>query len=517
MTRLGRGEQGLYLDDTRYLSRLELRLGDRRPLPRGTLQIHRAQLVWQSACYERIRLSNPGPDPVRLSLALFFDADYADIFEVRGLRRERRGTLLEPRLEQRGRAGLPRARRSGAPDTPRLRSRPARPVGLARALRRACRSAGHGGARRVRRLRARRRARDAAAVRHGACGVGGAARGPAAGALPRRHLQRGLQHLAAALGRGPAHADHATPRTGPTRTPACRGSARLFGRDGIITALETLWLDPRSGARRAAPSSPRPRPPRSIRRATPSRARSCTRCARGEMAALGEVPFGRYYGSVDATPLFVMLAGAYFERTGDLGFVESHLAARRARARLDRPLRRPRRRRLRRVRAALRRTAWCSRAGRTRTTRSSTPTAALAEGPIALCEVQGYVYAARARRRRARRARSATTTARTRSRAQAEQLRAALRSAFWCDELGTYALALDGAQAPVPVRTSNAGHCSVRRHRDRRTTRARRWRRRCWHRRSFSGWGVRTLAAAERALQPDVATTTARSGRTTTR
>ena len=62
--------------------------------------------------------------------------------------------------------------------------------------------------------------------------------------------------------------------------------------------------------------------PRSTPSRTPSRARSCTRRARGEMAALGEIPFGRYYGSVDSTPLFVMLAGAYYERTGDRAFIE---------------------------------------------------------------------------------------------------------------------------------------------------------------------------------------------------
>jgi len=42
-----------------------------------------------------------------------------------------------------------------------------------------------------------------------------------------------------------------------------------------------------------------------------------------EMATLGEIPFKRYYGTIDATPLFVMLAGAYYERTGDRAFVES--------------------------------------------------------------------------------------------------------------------------------------------------------------------------------------------------
>ena len=47
---------------------------------------------------------------------------------------------------------------------------------------------------------------------------------------------------------------------------------------------------------------------------------------RSEMANLGEVPFGRYYGSVDATPLFVMLAGAYFDRTADRPFLEKSVA-----------------------------------------------------------------------------------------------------------------------------------------------------------------------------------------------
>ena len=75
------------------------------------------------------------------------------------------------------------------------------------------------------------------------------------------------------------------------------------------------------------------------------------------MAATREVPFARYYGSVDATPLFVVLAAAYWRRTADLAFIRSHLAAPHRGAAVDRPLRRPRRRRLRRVRAPERRRA----------------------------------------------------------------------------------------------------------------------------------------------------------------
>src|SRR5262249_39677182 len=114
----------------------------------------------------------------------------------------------------------------------------------------------------------------------------------------------------------------------------------------------------------------------------------------GEMAALKEMPFGRYYGSVDATPLFVLLAGAYYERTGDLGGVaaiwpnveaalgwideygdrdgDGFVADQR------------------RSDVGLVHQGWkdsddavCHADGR------------LATGPIAPCEIQGYVYAAR--------------------------------------------------------------------------------------------------------------------------
>src|SRR5919197_194266 len=121
----GPPELGIYHQDTRFLSRLALRLGRNRPLllsstvkddnalltvdltnpdftidgqvtvPRGTLHIFRTMFLWQGTCYERLRVYNYGLMPLDIPLYLQFDSDFADIFEVRGVRRERRGHKLE--------------------------------------------------------------------------------------------------------------------------------------------------------------------------------------------------------------------------------------------------------------------------------------------------------------------------------------------------------------------------------------------------------------------------------------
>ena len=176
--------------------------------------------------------------------------------------------------------------------------------------------------------------------------------------------------------------------------PAFPGISTTFGRDGLITALQMLWWSPevaRGVLRRLAVYQAKTNDP--LADAEPGKILHEMRG--GEMAALREVPFGLYYGSVDSTPLFVLLAGLYAERTGDIETIaELWPAIEAALGWIDGPgdpdgdgfveyqRARPSR-------------ALPIKAGRIHTMRFSMPTAAWPKGAIALAEVQGYVYAAK--------------------------------------------------------------------------------------------------------------------------
>ena len=218
----------------------------------------------------------------------------------------------------------------------------------------------------------------------------------------------------------------------------------------------------------------------------------------GEMAALHEVPFAQYYGSVDATPLFVLLAGLYGERTGDDEMLEELWPAIEAALRwIDGPGDPDRDgfvEYLRATEKGLANQGW-----KDSHDAIFHADGRLAEGLIALAEVQGYVFAAKRLAARSALRLGRREVAR-RLEVEAHLLAERFEEKFWCEELGTYALALDGNKRPCKVRSSNAGQVlfsgMVREHRAHLVAAD------LLRPHFFAGWGIRTIALGEARYNP---------------
>ena len=519
---------GLYHNDTRYLSQLELRLNGDRPLllsanpgednalltvdlanpdtadadggalHRELIYVNRRQFVWQGAYNELLLVRNFDRDPHVLTLSLRFAADFADVFEVRGQKRAKRGRrsaeCLSPDsvvLRYRGLDGVER-------DTS-LRFEPA-PDRL-----------DTGGADFVLKLRGGEGTRIVLRVGCGPpAGESWNVRRYYRALRASRHALRRASGCAASLDASNAVFNELSRRSvadlyilmtdtphGPYPYAGIPWFSAVFGRDGIITALLTLWADPtiaKGVLRFLAAEQATSVEPESD--AEPGKILHEMR--KGEMARLGEVPFARYYGSVDATPLFVMLAGEYFARTGDLdtiGELWPHIKA--ALQWIDTygdPDRDGFVEYSRRSATGLANQGWKDSGDAIFHADGE-----LAEGPIALCEVQGYVYAAKHHAAQLARALGDEEMAAGLDEA-AERLRQNFEAAFWCEELSTYAIALDGAKRPCRVITSNAGHALL-------TgiaapERAARVADTLMRVGSFSGWGIRTVAMSAARYNP---------------
>jgi glycogen debranching enzyme len=527
MQALGLGEQGLYHEGTRFLSRFVLRLGSGRPLllsstvrednalltvdltnpdfaidgqvavPRGTLHIFRNKFLWQGTYYERLQIYNYGLMPVDFPLYLQCDGDFVDIFEVRGLRREHRGRKLEAVVKHDG-IVLGYAGLDGITRRTCLQCSPAPAAILGSELRFeinlppksevtldltvSCATVEQSAS-----VTALHTAATAAAealnwLKSQDCEI------YTSNAQFNDWINRASTDLHMMISDTP---------TGPYPYAGIPWFSTVFGRDGIITALECLWMNPGIArgvlAHLASAQASEVIPAQD---AEPGKILHETR--RGELANLGEIPFRRYYGSVDATPLFVILAAAYYDRTGDRAFIESIWPN---------------------IEAALQ---WIDRYGDTdgdgfveyarRSPKGlvhqgwkdskdavSHADGTLADGPIALCEVQGYVYAAK--RRAAEAAAMLGDIARAQDlMRQAQTLQERFTQVFWCAELATYCLALDGQKRPCRVRASNAGHCLFTEIAS--PAHAGRTARTLMGEDLFSGWGVRTLAASEARYNP---------------
>ena len=522
---VGKGEEGVYHRGTRHLSGLRLALGDERPLllgsttrhdnsrltidlanpdmdldgrslRAGTIHLSRTKVLWAGACHERIEVRNFGQEAVVLPISMRFAADFADIFEVRGMNRPARGKVLEPTIED-GRIvlaydGLDEVRRMTTigftPEPDRIERGAAGyalelPPGRATTieLRIDCEAAFP-----------QRTVDFGSALARFSAELDGrfdrSARISSSSELFDDWVTRSLADIVMMT---------SETADGPFPYAGVPWFSTVFGRDGIITAFQLLWVQPslargvlkHLAALQATEDDP-------ARDAQPGKIVHELR--HGEMAALMEIPFGRYYGSHDATPLFVMLAGAYYRHTGDLELARDlwpNIEA--ALAWIDGPADSNHDGFIeyaRQLPTGLVQQGW----------KDSDDSifhadGRLAEGPIALCEIQGYVYAARL----AAAALASALGLEDRAgelRGQAEQLRAEFENAFWDEELGTYGIALDGEMRLCRVPTSNPGHCLWTGIAS--EERAAAVVERLLDDAMFSGWGIRTVAAGQARYNP---------------
>jgi glycogen debranching enzyme len=522
----GLGEQGIYHQGTRFLSLLAFRFGNLQPfllsstikrdntlftvnstnpdlyvngaliLQRGDLHIFRSKFIYQAVCYETLELVNYSLTPIELSFTLQYDADFADIFEVRGIKRSARGHRLPDEvtadrvvLGYQGLDGV--ARRTEIEFSPGPEKLSASRAYFYRNLppgkheqfsftyifklddkqpNRLSRPAALEGAERA--LAAKSQNCETQTSNHEF----------------NRWLEQSSADLLMML-TDTAHGIYPYAGVPWFSVP--------FGRDGIITAMSVLWFNARvaQGVLRylAAYQAKEVIPERD---ATPGKILHEVRY--GEMAALDEIPFGLYYGSTDSTPLFVMLAGAYYERTGDREFIESIWAN---------------------IKAAL---DWIDAYGDidgdgfVESARLSSrglvqqgwkdswdaishADGSLPEPPIALCEVQAYAYAAKQAGARLASILGDSDYAR-RLLDQARALRENFNAAYWCEELSIFAVALDKKKRPCRIVASNAGHCLFGRIATEEY--AKRVAARLLSDDCYSGWGVRTLSTREVRYNP---------------
>jgi glycogen debranching enzyme len=524
------GEDGVYHDGTRFVSCLVLELEGVPPfllsstirddndqlsvaltnpdllshnglsLPLGSLHISRRCFLWQATCYQQITVESYWREPLSVTLAVRFGADFADIFEIRGMARKARGEDLAPSvdgavvvLRYRGLDHVERSttfdfspaasvRGGQASYTLHLNPREPQRIHISAAYQR-----GHAGNSTVSRPFSYEEARQRAGAEI-ASWKATACRIQSSNGQFSAWVNRALSDL------------HMMTSVLPTGFYPYAGVPWFntpFGRDGLVTAFECLWFWPELAkgvlAYLAHNQATEVVP---YQDAEPGKILHETR--NGEMAALREMPFGRYYGSVDATPLFVVLAGAYYERTGDLDFIRSIWSN---------------------VQLALH---WMEVHGDVDgdgfieyQRRSSDGlihqgwkdaddavfhrNGEMAVGTIALAEVQGYAFGAWQAVEVLAHALHLDKQAET-ARKRAMRLKHRFAQSFWSERMCSFALALDGEKRLCDVGTSNAGQCLLfgiasEEH-------AAGVRQILLKPEFFSGWGVRTVAEGEERYNP---------------
>ncbi|MGH2740745.1 MAG: amylo-alpha-1,6-glucosidase [Actinomycetota bacterium] len=517
---------GLYHDDTRFLSRFEVAVNDLKPLllhssternysqnvelaypmsmmdPSGferkeNLSLHRYRVLGGSM-FERLRVHNFGRKPLSARVTLDFDADFRDLFEVRGLAREQRGQMQPAKVEHnqvvlsyRGLDGETRSttlRFSPAPDELTeshaefiVQAQPGVEVELAIEITPAV---GRDTPDRLPMGQAEDRlGRDYTNWRK-QCTRFRTSHPQLSEFLDRAILD--IRMLISSGENGTHYIDAGIP-----------WYSTLFGRDSLITAYQAITVNPDLawGTLRGL-AALQGKEENEWREEEPGKILHEVRL--GELARCNEIPHTPYYGSIDSTPLWLILLSSAYSWTADLDSVKELWPN------------------------ALAALEWIDTYGdldgdgyleyQKRSARGldnqgwkDSFDAVLyedgtrAKPPIALVEVQGYAYQAKLGMARLAEELGEIDLAQ-RLQQQAADLKERFNRDFWVEETNYFALALDGDKKPVPTISSNPGHCLWSEIVD--EEKAPRVAHRLLSPRLSSGWGIRTLADKQPAFDP---------------
>ena len=524
----GAPDVGLFYDDTRFLSRLELRVGGCRTvvlsssteqtfvsqielttgqttlretydIPENTIHIRREQLLASDMFYDHLTFENFNFHDVMLAIELAYEADFMDVFQVRGVARQRLGHYYQPIVHRDsiifhycGLDGVTRdtaIRFSPEPEhaegttvrwrfpLPPFKRFQLQCTVVPQVAGKHCRA---GRPDYAQQLRGRREAyahwESRSAHFNSSNSIFDEMMGTSKADFHALQIPEGKEHVIAA---------------------GIPWFATMFGRDSIVAAYQSLLLSPQLATetlRVLARFQGKERD--DWRDEEPGKILHEFR--EGEMTRANEVPFSPYYGSVDATPLWLVLLSETYNWTADEQLVREMLPhAYRALEWIERygdvdgdgfieyQRRSPR---------GLANQGWKDSWDAILHRDGETATA-----PIALCEVQGYVYEAKYRMASLLRAFGDAPAADKLKREAAEMARR-FEKAYWMSARGFYALALDAKKRQVQVISSNPGHLLFTRMLAQ--ERARAVTQRFMRPDMFSGWGWRTLSQEERVFNP---------------
>jgi glycogen debranching enzyme len=533
----GAPQIGLFHRDTRFLSQLELRINGQEPialssttvdadnsrveltvrggtvpgaenldLPVNAVYIHREQLLDSEHLYDVLEIQSYHDQEVPLTLELRFAADFMDIFQVRGLLRGKSGQYFQPEV-QGSQVRFVYEGLDGRTRTTELcfEPPPQRLEGDRAVWQRKLPAHGRGRIATTITMHVSDEAEPSpppALLRHRPTFEEMHARSTMQNADWRQACThfRSDNDIFDVLLQTSTEDFYSLRMPEPAGTAVAAGVpwfAALFGRDSLLSSYETLLLDPElaRGTLRVL-ASYQGEEKNDERDEDPGKILHERRS--GEMTATNEVAFGRSYGSVDSTPLFLIVAHEYYRWTGDTALLYELKPAIKAATNwileygdldedglIEYCRRNPK---------GLFNQGWKDSGDANRHADGR-----IAQPPVALVEVQGYCARALAASAEMMRIVGLEEYA-NRASARAKGLRRLIEERFWLDDRGYYAMALDRDKNPLRVDSSNPGHllfAGV-------ISSDRAWQvsRRLLSNGLFSGWGIRTLSSAERYYNP---------------